>query len=53
MRDTQRDAETQAEGEAGFMQGAPRRTRSRDPRITPWAEGGAKRLGHPGIPNYF
>ena len=32
---------TQAEGEAGSMQGA---------RITPWAEGGAKLLSYPGIP---
>ena len=31
--------ETQAEGEAGSMQGAPRGTRSWDPRVTPWAEG--------------
>ena len=31
MRDTQREAETQAEGEAGSMQGARRRTRSQDP----------------------
>ena len=30
MRDTQRDAETQAEGETTFMQGAW--TRARDPR---------------------
>ena len=32
------------------MQGAQRGTRSRDPRVTPWAEGGAKPLSHPGIP---
>ena len=32
------------------MQGAQRGTRSRDPRIRPWAEGGAKPLGHPGCP---
>ena len=31
--------ETQAEGEAGSMQGAQRGTRSRDSRITPWAKG--------------
>ena len=30
MRDTQREAETQAEGETGSMRGAPRRTRSRN-----------------------
>ena len=52
MEDTQREAETQAEGEAGFMQGARRGTRSRDPRVTSWAEGGAKPLSHPGFPNH-
>ena len=43
-RETQRErgAETQAEGEAGSMQGARCGTRSRVSRITPWAEGGAK-----------
>ena len=30
------------------MQGAQRGTRSQVPRITPWAEGGAKPLSHPG-----
>ena len=39
MRDTQREAETQAEGEAGSMQGAQCGTRSRDSRIMPWAKG--------------
>ena len=34
------------------MQGARRRTRSQDPRIRPWAEGGAKWLSYPGCP-YF
>ena len=33
------------------MQGARRRTQSRVPRITPWVEGGAKPLSHPGCPN--
>ena len=51
MRDTQREAETQAEGEAGSMQGAPCRTRSQDSGIMPWAEGGAKLLSYPGCPN--
>ena len=50
MRDTQREAETQAEGEAGSMQGAGRGTRFRVSRITSWAEGGAKPLSHPGCP---
>ena len=45
----ERDAETQAKGEAGSTQGAQRGTRSRVSRITPWAEGGAKLLCHPGI----
>ena len=35
MRDTEREAETLAEGEAGSMQGAGCRTRSQDPGITP------------------
>ena len=39
MRDTQIDAETPAEGEAGSTQGARCGTRSRVCRITPWAEG--------------
>ena len=39
MRDTQREAETQAEGEAGSLGGAGCRSRSRDPRVMPWAEG--------------
>ena len=43
-RHTQREAETQAEEEAGSMQGARHGTRSRDPRITPWAE--AQVLNH-------
>ena len=46
MRDTDREAETQAEGEAGSMQGAQHGTRSRVSRITLWAEGGAKLLSH-------
>ena len=35
----EREAETQAEGESGSMQGAQGRTRSRDPGIMPWAKG--------------
>ena len=50
MRGTQREAETQAEGEAGSMQGARCETRSRVSRNRPWAEGGAKPLGHRGCP---
>ena len=36
---TEREAETQAEGEAGSMQGAQCRTRSWVPRTMPWAQG--------------
>ena len=45
-----RDKETQAEGEAGSMQGARHGTRSRVSRITSWAEGSAKPLSHRGLP---
>ena len=34
-----REAETQAEGEAGSVPGARHGTRSPDSRITPWAKG--------------
>ena len=44
--DTEREAETQAEGEAGSMQGAQCGTQSRVSRTTLWAEGGAKPLSH-------
>ena len=50
MTDTQREAETQAGGEAGSMQGAGRGTQSWVSRIMPWAEGGAKPLSHLGCP---
>ena len=55
MRDTEREkeAETQAEGEAGSMQGAQRETWSQGLRITPWAEGRAKPLSHPGCLGHF
>ncbi|KAM8944222.1 uncharacterized protein AAEQ78_013124 isoform 1-T2 [Lycaon pictus] len=46
----EREAETQAEGEAGSMQRARRGTRSRDSRIMPWAAGSAKPLRHRGCP---
>ena len=39
MRDTQREAKTQTEGEAGSMQGARCGTRSRNWGIMPWAKG--------------
>ena len=46
---TEREAETQAEGEAGSMQEARRGTRSQVSRIRPWAEGSVKPLSHPGV----
>ena len=49
MRDTERKAETQAEGEAGFMQGAQYGDSSQVSKIMPWAEGSGKPLSHPGI----
>ena len=51
MRDAERERETdtQAEGEAGSMQGARRGTRSRDPGVTLWAEIDAEPMSHPGI----
>ena len=51
MTEREREAETQAEGEAGSMQEARRGTQSWVSRITPWAEGGAKLLSHPGCPD--
>ena len=47
----EREAETQAEGDTGSMQGARCGTRSRVSRIRPWAEGGAKPLSPPRLPN--
>ena len=49
MRDTEREAETRAEGEAVSMQGAQCGTRSQNSRITPWAKADAPLLSHPGI----
>ena len=51
-REREREAETQAEGEAGSVQGPQRGTRSGISRITPWDEGRAKPLSHPGCPTY-
>ena len=52
MTDTEREieAETQAEGEAGSIQGARHGTPSRVSRIRPWAKGGTKLLSLPGCP---
>ena len=49
-RHTEREAETQPEGEAGSLQGARPGTQSCVSRITPWAEGSAKPLSHLGCP---
>ena len=51
MRDREREAETQAEGEAGSTQGAQCGTRFRVSRIIPPAAGGAKPLRHRGCPD--
>ena len=48
-KDTQREAETQAEGKPGSMQGARCGIRSQVSRITPWA----KCRCHPGVPPFF
>ena len=52
MRDTQRGADTQAEGEAGSMQGARHGTRSRVLRVTPVRKADAEPLSRPGIPQF-
>ena len=49
MRDSERDRQTQAEGRSRLHAGSLMWD-SIDIRITPWAEGGAKPLSHPGIP---
>ena len=50
MRET--EAETQAKGEAGSMQGVRRGTGSQVSRITPRAEDSAKPLSHLGCLNW-
>ena len=52
-REREREAETQAEGETGSMQGAWCGTQSWVSRITPWTEGSAKSLSHPGCPPFY
>ena len=49
-RHRERDAETQAEGEAGSMQGSRCGIQSWDSRIMPGLKAGAKPLSNPGIP---
>ena len=50
MRDTETQAETQAEGEAVSMWGTRRGSRPWVSRIKPWAEGRAKPRSPPGCP---
>ena len=50
IHESWREAETQAEGEAGPMQGARRGARSRVSRTMPQAAGGTKPLCHPAAP---
>ena len=50
MRDTQREAETQAEGEAGSMQEAQHGTQSQTPGSCHEPKADAKLLSHQGVP---
>ena len=51
MRDTQREAETEGEGEAGSLRGAQYRTGSQDSRdLALQLKAEAQPLGHPGVP---
>ena len=53
MRDTkrEREAETQAEGEADSSQGALCGTQSLDPESRPEPKAEAQPLNHPGVPD--
>ena len=53
MKDTEREAETQAEGEAGSMQRAWCGTPSWDSRIAPWAKGRRQTTAPPRDPQRF
>ena len=50
MRDTKREAETQAEGEAGSPQGARCGSRSQIPGSCPEPMANAQPLSHSGVP---
>ena len=50
MRNTERKAEMQAEGEAGSLRGAGCRTRSQDPGITTQGKGRRSTTGPPRHP---
>ena len=49
MRDTEREAESQTETEAGSMQGVRCRTQSWDPGSCPEPQADAQSLSHPGV----
>ena len=51
MRDTEREAEIQAEGEAGFMQGARCGTPLGTKESHPELKADAQLLSHPGAPD--
>ena len=51
MRDTDREAETQAEGEADSLEGAQCGTRSRISGSCPEPKADAELLSHPGAPS--
>ena len=53
MKDTQREAETQAEGEAGSMQGARRGLDPGTPGSRSRLKAGTKLRSHPGCPEYY
>ena len=50
MRDSKREAERQAEGEAGFMQGAPCGTGSQTPGSCTEPKAYSQALSHAGAP---
>ena len=50
-RDTETEAETQAEGEAGSLQGPRCGTQSQDPGSRPEPKTDAQPLSHPDAPN--
>ena len=49
MRDREREAETQAKGEEGSLQGARCGIDPGIPRSCPWPKAAAQPLSHPGI----
>ena len=53
VTEREREAETQAEGEAGSMQGARRGIRSRVSRIAPWAKGRRQTTAPPRDPRFI